>query len=278
MRLSLYYPVKPFHVNQGFGANLPCVANFGQPDQIIVTGANNFTCPVGFDKLYQHWGMAGHNGTDLQAGEQNIYAACAGTVIEKQVIPSRGLGLGILTNEAMDIDENGTFFMRIRYWHLKSFAVEVGEHVNVGTVLGISNNTGYSSGNHLHFEGGPMVKDAGGHVKETFVQGNIVGAIDIEPYFIGQYAQDAVVPPKPPFRHFFAYDMQFGDRRNDVVALQDALKIDSVFPKNIISTGYYGYITKESIRQFQLKHQIQPAVGICGPRTREVLNTLFNTT
>jgi hypothetical protein len=85
-KLRVYYPVKPFHTNQHFGENFPCVRDFGLPTQSIVMGPDNNTCPVGYEKLYAKFGMSGHNGTDLQAGEQNVYAACPGTVIEMQTV------------------------------------------------------------------------------------------------------------------------------------------------------------------------------------------------
>ena len=199
MRLSLYYPTNPFRVNQHFGNNQPCVRNFGKPNQQVIDSFPDGTCPIGSDKLYPHFGMDGHNGTDLSAGEQEIRAACAGTVIEKQTAPARGLGVGILTNEQVDIDGIGITYMKIRYWHLKSILVEVGDQVSEGDLIGISDNTGYSSGNHLHFEGQPYHKDEGGHPILTYGNGTfsgvkvIAGAIDIEPYFNGQYASDIVV-------------------------------------------------------------------------------------
>ncbi len=64
---------------------------------------------------------------------------------------------------------------------------------------GITNNTGYSSGNHLHFEIQPMDKDAGGHPilasdlnSPTWpsdpAKKVIAGAIDAEPFLIGDFA------------------------------------------------------------------------------------------
>lgn len=186
--LRLYYPCRPFKVNQCWGDNLPCVRDFGLPSQIIVSGSDNFTCPSGYDKLYPHFKMAGHNGTDLQAGEQYVYAACDGVVVEKQTVPARGLGLGILTNEQYDFGRFGTHFIRIRYWHLKSFAKEVGDIIKTGDLIGITDSTGYSSGNHLHFEGLLQDKDAGGHPYTPNVPNTIAGTINLEPYFTGIYA------------------------------------------------------------------------------------------
>lgn len=188
MKLELYYPVRPFRVNQRWGDNIPCVKNFGLSDQMLVDGKDNFTCPTGYTKLYGMFGMEGHNGTDLAAGEQSVYAACDGVVVEKQTVPARGLGLGILTNEQYDFGQFGTHYLRVRYWHLKSFAKEVGDVVKAGDFLGITDNTGYSSGNHLHLEGLLQDKDFGGHPYVPSVPDAIAGTIDLEPYFSGIYA------------------------------------------------------------------------------------------
>lgn len=187
-RLVVYRPVRPYSVNQHYGDNLPCVKDFGLPTQEVVTGANNTTCPVGFDKLYGHWNMGGHNGTDLLAGVQPFFFSVAGTVIEKQVVPSRGLGVGVLSDVQYDFGPLGIHYVKIRYWHLKSIEVEVGDHVTIGQRGGITNNTGYSSGNHLHFELNLFDKDEGGHPVQWFGPNMIAGAIDIEPYISEVYA------------------------------------------------------------------------------------------
>lgn len=187
---SLYYPIKPFHINQRFGDNLPCVKDYGLPTQSIVTGADNNTCPVGYTKLYKVFNMEGHDGTDLEAGVQNVYASYDGVVIEKQTDPRLGLGLGIVTNDIMDLGMNGAHYLKIRYWHLKSFKVEVGSIIKAGDWIGVSDNTGYSSGNHLHFEGVPMSKTNLGNYINVFPSNGYAGAIDIAPYFNSIYAQD----------------------------------------------------------------------------------------
>ncbi len=135
--------------------------------------------------------MAGHNGTDLAAGEQPIYAAAAGTVIEQQIVESRGFGLGIVTDEPVDL-ECGTHYAKLRYWHLKNFNVSVGDRVTQGQQIGVSDNTGYSSGNHLHFELQPMDKTKSGHYSLVNPPGSIAGAVDVEPYIMtAQEAQEA---------------------------------------------------------------------------------------
>jgi murein DD-endopeptidase MepM/ murein hydrolase activator NlpD len=48
------------------------------------------------------------------------------------------------------IVENGAY--RTYYAHLSNIPVSVGQHVQPGTVIGLSGNTGNSTGPHLHYE------------------------------------------------------------------------------------------------------------------------------
>lgn len=250
---TIYYPIRPFHINQHFGGNLPCVKDFGLPTQDIVTGAGDNTCPVGYDKLYKQWGMLGHNGTDLAAGEQPVTASMDGVVIEQQTVPARGLGLGILTNQQYDFGDLGVHYLKIRYWHLKSFNVQAGDSVKIGDQIGISNNTGYSSGNHLHFEGQLMDKDFGEHPYVINGNNGYFGAISLEPYLSDKFV--------------FTRNLWLGMNNNDVLELQKRLGIDySTGP------GNFGPKTLISVIQYQKANGISPT-GFVGPITRASLNT-----
>ncbi len=48
------------------------------------------------------------------------------------------------------IVENGPY--RTYYAHLSSIPVSVGDQVSAGSILGLSGNTGHSTGPHLHYE------------------------------------------------------------------------------------------------------------------------------
>jgi murein DD-endopeptidase MepM/ murein hydrolase activator NlpD len=86
---------------------------------------------------------AGHNGLDI--------AVPVGTPIQTtmdgQVIHAgwNNQGYGNLV-----IVENGEY--RTYYAHLSSIPVSVGDSVSAGTIIGLSGNTGNSTGPHLHYE------------------------------------------------------------------------------------------------------------------------------
>lgn len=187
-QLRLYYPVRPYVRNQRFGDNLPCVKDFGLPTQRIVIGTDAATCPAGYEKLYPKFGMSGHNGEDLNAGVQPVRAAVSGYVVEIQDTPARGLGIGILTDDQYDFGPLGVHYAKLRYWHLKEYYVKAGDWVDVGQVIGLTDSTGYSSGNHLHFELNLMDKDVGGHPYQAFPNNGIAGAQDPGVYWTGMYA------------------------------------------------------------------------------------------
>ena len=91
------------------------------------------------------FGMLGHNGLDIWAlrGEK-IVASHDGIITEISKDESAGIGVVIW---------DGLNLYKTIYWHLKtgSVRVELGQDVKTGNVLGLCNNTGWSTGDHLHF-------------------------------------------------------------------------------------------------------------------------------
>lgn len=81
--------------------------------------------------------------------------------------------------------------------------------------------------------------------------------------------------------HTFNLDLEFGMTSAEVVALQDCLKYEGLFPSNGSSTGYFGAITKKAVQGFQTKYNVtsssDPYYGRVGPKTRIKLNQLFST-
>ncbi len=62
----------------------------------------------------------------------------------------------------------------------------------------------------------------------------------------------------------FTRDLWFSTRGNDVRALQSRL--------GVITTGYFGPLTRAAVIRFQKERGITPTFGYVGPKTRKVLN------
>ena len=98
---------------------------------------------------YDAWRGGNHYGIDVGnagIGRKNIYAAQSGTVITAY---SDGGWHGGFGNYVI-IDHGGE--LSTVYAHCSSVTVSVGQTVNKGDVIGYVGSTGWSTGNHLHFE------------------------------------------------------------------------------------------------------------------------------
>lgn len=89
-------------------------------------------------------------------------------------------------------------------------------------------------------------------------------------------------PPVVGFHHTFAIPLKLTDFGDEVKALQIALQLDGTFPMAVNTTGYFGAVTEQSVKNFQRKYNIvtsgTPATtgyGRVGPKTRAKLNSLF---
>jgi murein DD-endopeptidase MepM/ murein hydrolase activator NlpD len=136
----LFQPISPFTIVQKFGEQMACVDKATYSKVIACDGNNP---PPGYESLY---GPKGHPGLDIPSKRWNpVYAAADGIVRKKITDPQRGLSIGIVHFEG------GKYYMT-RYLHLAAIDVDLGEEVKMGDFIGYADNTGYSSGDHLHFE------------------------------------------------------------------------------------------------------------------------------
>lgn len=139
MPKPFYRPVHPWYVNQPYGAQRICISTDGQ-NRVINCDGNN--PPPGYKSIY---GPGGHNGLDLMTTHgQEVHCALAGTIESVDTDPKSGLDVRIVS----EID--GRTFRHI-YEHLLGYQGKVGDFVLTGQVVGWADNTGYSSGDHLHF-------------------------------------------------------------------------------------------------------------------------------
>lgn len=120
---KMLWPISPATITQKFGEN---------------------------PQIYKQFGLAGHNGIDFRTkfidsltGKRPATAAMDGKVIEVGDEGKGGYGR----------------FVRLRhggssqtvYGHLDVALVKVGDLVHAGDRIGITDNTGFSTGSHLHF-------------------------------------------------------------------------------------------------------------------------------
>ncbi len=107
------------------------------------TVSGGFVWPVASGYISCYYGSGGHGGIDVATSYgTDIYAAASGTVVISGWYYSYG--------KCIVIDHgNG---VRTLYGHCSSLYVSVGSTVSQGQVIAAVGSTGYSTGNHLHFE------------------------------------------------------------------------------------------------------------------------------
>lgn len=160
MKLVLKKPISPYEVVQGFGVN---------------------------GEYYRQHGINidGHNGLDLRAYHgQPVYAAHDGTCYP-EVDDKGGHGVVIISDQKYDYLPGECFFKTI-YWHLVDgpSVVQTGQKVKAGDLIGYADNTGLSTGDHLHFGLKPVLKNDEPVFSWTSVNPNngYLGAINPVPY------------------------------------------------------------------------------------------------
>lgn len=135
--------------------------NFGDTTQNTFDEDYTYWLPFGKDKtflVYQGYGgKLSHQNSyaldfNLKVGDE-IYAAREGTVTEvitKNTQSCPEISCAKFNNVVMVMHNDGTF---AEYTHLKlnGSILKKGDSVEKGQLIGLSGNTGYSTGPHLHF-------------------------------------------------------------------------------------------------------------------------------
>ena len=126
----------------------PAVQTSALPTLSDAANSPRFICPVKYKYISRFATEYSHRGDDLCAAEgTEIYAAADGVVLAAQEHYSWGNFVEI--DHGTDAD--GLRWVTL-YAHMKSCAVQVGQTVTAGQVIGFVGSTGYTTGNACHFE------------------------------------------------------------------------------------------------------------------------------
>jgi hypothetical protein len=242
-KLKLQFPLKYWSVNQKFGANDTSV--------------------------YSDLGMKGHSGCDAYAMEGTPVFACHdGRVTFAGYDGFGGLGVRIRTLKEFEYKDGSAYYETL-FWHLQRDSLKLtgGQDVKAGDLIGLSGNTGLSTGPHLHLGLKPMKWQD--QYNFTYIEaGNgYSGGINPEPYL-------------PPSK-FFTTKLALWQSGSEVEKLQAFLVRNGflVMPPNTLY-GYYGNLTREAVYKFQQKYvNLTPMEKLMrgstvGTKTLEALNKL----
>lgn len=200
--------------------------------------------------FYAADGLKGHTGIDYGCPTGTpVLSPCNGTVVAVSVDITKGEGVAIISDDKFQY-EGQECLLDCVMWHLmdKSIIVKVGDKVVTGQLLGYSDNTGRSTGPHLHFSVLPIATDGSRKVLAGMGNG-YNGCVDPTPFL-----ESLIAPPRV---------LKMGMSGDDVKALQTKLGINA--------DGIFGRHTKEAVIQFQIGHGLT-GDGIVGPLTNEKLN------
>ncbi len=154
-----------------------------------VTAGGNYCYPIAGDNLVMSDGFGKsptsyrnheHNGIDLRAKYQAVFATeDNGRVVDTGYQKSGG------KFAIVEYDRADGAKYRVSYCHLNDIAVNKGDKVDAGTQLGVSGNTGNSTGPHLHLtvkyqeSGETAFKtiDPLNYLAEISVRGNLTGTV-----------------------------------------------------------------------------------------------------
>lgn len=183
--MKVYRPIKTNWQTQKFGEDKAC-AKLNEQGKAIrpfkVISTKDGVCPQGYASLYRLLGMKGHSGEDWQAwhGEPIFFPVDAPTQwwAKNEKDKDGGIGVDIISKSPVDLGGRKEY-IKFRFWHLKESAVYDGQEVSFGDYIGRCDNTGASSGDHLHWS--MKICDANGVPLER--NNGYYGATDFSPYF-----------------------------------------------------------------------------------------------
>jgi hypothetical protein len=133
------------------------------------------------------------------------------------------------------------------YAHLSLISVKKGQKISRGQKIGLSGNTGYSFGPHLHFT---VYYTAGLEIK-TVTKNQPGCFVSPQKYklplaSINAYVDPFMYLPKPEFSRL--RPVGYGDSNSHVLELQNMLTYQNIFPRHEDIDGSFGPLTEKYLR------------------------------
>jgi len=191
--MKVYRPVRSNNLNQGFGDNMPYVklGSDGKPVRPFVVRTFRGKAPAGYTKFYPTIGLKGHNGYDNMTwhGEPLYFPVVCDTEVgwwsKNASDLDGGLGVDVISKKPVMVNGQNTY-VKFRFWHLKEgYALD---DVKPGDLIGLCDNTGASSGDHLHWSMKPCLKDG----TSTQKSNGYYGAVDFTDYYHNEFIIDII--------------------------------------------------------------------------------------
>lgn len=146
---------------------------------------------------YAKFGLKGHNGIDFGLPTGTEVRATHGGVVKEATNDPTGYGLYIKIENSIE----GSL-----YAHLKEFKVKLNDTVTEGQVIGLSDNTGNSTGPHLHFGYYRLPRDR---------QNGFSGYVDPAPFFNQPSEVMVTIPQKELDEIRTARDTHYNDLQKE---------------------------------------------------------------
>lgn len=187
--MIIYRSIKTNNLTQDLGESKSC-AKLGadgktvRPFQIVT---KRTTCPIGYTDFYAAIGLTkGHNGKDWSAwhGEPAYHNADFDGWLRAEYDFDGGMGTDVVSNEPLlecnDGCPKGTkHYVKIRKWHGMKTKGYDKMPVKMGDEVMLCDNTGASSGDHLHEAPKWCAENGNGIHSDNGAQGAILSHPDI---------------------------------------------------------------------------------------------------
>lgn len=210
--MKIYRPIRSNNKGQAFGASKACVqlnasGNPIRPFRVIAKPG--FLCPIGYTSFYEVIGLLGHNGEDWSAyhGEPSYFEVDAEDPAVQWYSKEAsdlegGLGVDVYSKGLVYLDKlpmqagpqarefwkthDRKIRVKFRKWHFKDGVKDT--DVKMGELLGHCDNTGSSSGDHLH----KSMKFVDEFDQTMDTDNGYDGAVDESIYYVNKFVLDVL--------------------------------------------------------------------------------------